>query len=71
LLVNLRNDIKSAIIRTEANPNIFLRNGYTYYIGVRFVGTTIDINNYVKYARVVGDGSQSIESPDRKIAKIA
>jgi len=71
LWANVRNDITSVVMRTEANTDTFLRNGYLYYIGVRAIGDDfIDDNNYVKASNVAGDGSTFVEAPDRKIAKI-
>ena len=48
----------------------FLRNNNMYYVGVKGVGIYPDYNLYIKSENVIGDGSVSVESPDRKIAKI-
>jgi hypothetical protein len=37
LWANVRNDIFSAILRTEADRDIYLRNHYCYYLGVNAV----------------------------------
>ena len=86
LWANVRNDIFSSILRTEADRDIYLRNHYCYYLGVNAVeiGGTIGpeeqifgsglgnayINAYIKDMSVYGDGSESVEVPDRKITKV-
>jgi len=75
LWANVRNDITSAILRTEADRDIFLRNHYCYYVGVNAVEIGGDISPdvyiaYVKNMSVYGDGSEAVEIPDRKIAKV-
>ena len=72
LWANVRNDVNEVIIRTEANRDEFLRNHICYYIGVNAVDEFgyIDDNLYVKNMSVYGDGSESVEVPDRKIAKV-
>ena len=68
-----REDMTNAILRTEADSNTYFRNDITYYIGMKAIESTtqyISSTENIKAVKVMGDGSMSIEAPDRKIAKI-
>ena len=72
---NVNSYVKSAILRTEGDSTTYLRDLNSpniYYVGVRaeqFDGLS-DGNIQVVNDIVVGDGSKSVEAPDRKIAKV-